>query len=213
MSDPYEFIPPFVSPLTHDEHARLGRIAVLWGQIDMVLDMLLEVSMGLSPKQRKTLIGEKPIGAKLDMLKLHLDDIKTTLGRTYATAFWDLANQTKTQRNRCFHGVWGFRCGKPGEVRPSATHFKDGGSPVRITQLAPLEKKLCKTARVGMNALQEISPAFQQFKQPGAGLLFHGSDKDAPPWLPKWIEQHPVDDRSLDRRHKRGQLPYLRKPL
>ena len=213
MNDPYEFVPPFVSPLTHDQHARLGRIAILWGQIDMMLDQLLELAMGITAKQRQTLIGEKPIGTKLDMLKLHLDDIADTDGRALATEFWDLANQTKTQRNRCFHGVWGLRCGKPNEVYPAATHFKDGGSPVKATQLPPLEKKLCRTARIGMRALQKVSPIFIQMQEPGAARLFHGKANDVPAWLPEWQGQHPMDDRSLDRRHKLGWLPVLTKPV
>ncbi|MEO1967352.1 MAG: hypothetical protein ABGW87_01390 [Sphingomonadaceae bacterium] len=208
MDDPNEFVPPFISPLTHDQHARLGRIAILWGQIDMMLDLLLESALSLSAKQRRTLIGEKPIGTKLDMLKNHLDELDDE-ARELATQFWNLANETKTQRNRIFHGVWGFRCGKTNEVTPAATHFKDGGNPVRVKQLAPLEKKLCKTARIGISA---VNATGYLNRYSGAGRLFHGAG-DTPPWLPEWLEQHPVDDRSLDRRHKRGWLPFLTKPL
>ncbi|MEO6716480.1 MAG: hypothetical protein ABIM50_04435 [Novosphingobium sp.] len=212
MNDPYEFVPPFISPLTHDQHAMLGRIAILWGQIDMVLDLMLEVSMGISPKQRRTLIGEKPLGAKLDMLKAHIDDIQDADGQALALEFWDLANQTKTQRNRCFHGVWGLRCGKANEVYPASTHFKDGGAPVKAEQLPPLEKKLCKTARIGMDALRRFHEIFIHLTEPGATRLFHG-EGEMPSWLAQWREQHPVDDHSLDHRHKPGMLPFLEKPV
>lgn len=209
MSNHLEFVPPFISPLTHDQHARLGRIAVLWGQIDMILDYMLDVALDLKPRQRMTLIGEKPIGAKLDMLSNHFDDIKDQKARELARQFWDLAHQTKTIRNRCFHGVWGFRVGKPHKVTAAATHFKSGADPVRSTQLPALEKKLCRTARVGMDALILL----HEFnRKSGCNRLYHGPG-DPPEWLEEWREQHPLDDRSLDRRWKLGQLPFATNPL
>lgn len=205
----YEFLPPFVSPLTHEEHARFGRIALLWGQIDMMLDLLLELSIGISVKQRRTLIGEKPLGAKLDILSAHLDDISDQEARDLATEFWDLANQTKTLRNRAFHGMWGFRCQGKGKVVAAAAHYKAGDDPVRSTQLPALEKKLCKTARIGFRAIAKLGVFIEPH---GTNRMFHGKG-DRPAWLAQWLEQHPMDDDSLDRRWKLGRLPFLTKPL
>ena len=209
MVDPQEFVPPFLSPLTHEQHARLGRISVLWGQVDMMLDLLLEATLGITGKQRQALIGERPIGAKLDMLKPLIPEIADEATRGLVLEFWDLANQTKTQRNRIFHGVWGWRCGMENEVSTAATHFKDNGNPVKVTQLPALEKKLCKTARIGALAasgLQKLGPI------EGATRIFHGSGLP-PSWLGEWIDQHPIDDGALDHEHKPGQLPYLTNPV
>ena len=210
-SSPSEFVPPFISPLTHDQHAQLGRIAILWGQIDMILDQLLQFAIGLTGQQRITLIGEKPLGAKLSMLTVHLDDIKHKEAQKAAREFWNLANETKTARNRCFHGVWGFRCGKKkNDIFAAAMHFKAKENPVRADQLAPLEKKLCRTARVGWKAVAALSEFSADDR---CGRLYHGPSLKSPPWLQEWREQHPVDDHSLDHRHKAGELPYLTKPL
>lgn len=209
---PSDFVPPFVSPLTHDQHAQLGRIAILWGQIDMILDQLLQHAIGITGEQRITLIGEKPIGAKLDMLSAHLKDISDQKAQQHAREFWNLANETKTVRNRCFHGVWGFRCGKKkNDIFAAAMHFKARENPVRADQLDALEKKLCKTARTGWRALTLLA----DFQSTGdrSGRLYHGPEAHGPSWLQEWREQHPVDDHSLDHRHKAGELPYLTKPL
>lgn len=209
MNDPYEFVPPFVSPLTHDQHARLGRIAILWGQIDMTLDQLLQIAINITGEQRITLIGEKPIGAKLDMLSGNIKNIPNKEGQRLVREFLDLTNQTKTMRNRCFHGVWGFHCGKPNKVTPAASHFKERENPVRVSQLPALEKKLCKTARTGWDAIMLIHQ--HDLNQRGCNRLFHGVG-DTPPWLSEWREQHPLGDHSLDRNWKRGRLPYLAQP-
>lgn len=211
MSDTFEFVPPFISPLTHDQHARIGRIALLWGQIDMILDQLLDKVIGITPQQRMTLIGEKPIGAKIEMLKRHLDSVADAEARDFAALFCELADETKTLRNRCFHGVWGFRCVRENTVSPAAAHWRAAGDPVKVTQLPHLEKKLCKTARAGFNAMVRL----HEFKEQNRGCvrLFHGLGDDPPAWLPEWSAQHPLDDSTLDRRWKLGRLPFLEKPL
>lgn len=157
-----------------------------------------------------TLIGERPIGGKLEMLKNNLKNIANQEARTLANEFWGMANQTKTMRNRCFHGVWGFSVSRGEKVTAGAAHFKEVENPVRADQLPELEKRLCKTARIGWNALTGIND-FANASQ-GCVRLFHGKG-DTPAWLPEWRAQHPLDDHALDHRHKSGQLPYLTKPL
>jgi hypothetical protein len=181
MADPYEFRPPFVSPLTHDQHARVGRIALLWGQIDMELDQLLMIALNLPGRQLRTLMGEKAIGRKLEMLENHLDDLKSSEARKCAREFWNLTNQTKTLRNRCFHGIWGFACSRDKKVIAAAGHFKALNDPLRASQLPALEKKLCKTARVGLLALRAAGMPFTD----GHNRLFHGTGKP-PAWLQEW---------------------------
>lgn len=208
--DPSADLPAFISPLTHDQHAQLGRMAVLWGQVDMILDNLLDLALNITPAQRMTLIGEKPIGAKLDILSKHLSGLTHPQGQKLARRFWDLANQTKTQRNRCFHGVWGWWASPSKKVIPAASHFKAKENPVKVGDLAAIERKLCQTSRAGIEALRLIQDWKTDLR--GSNRLFHGKSP-SPPWLEEWCEQHPVDDRSLDRRHKRGQLPYLAEPV
>ena len=114
-------------------------------------------------------------------------------------------------RNRCFHGIWGFGLDRRAKkIVAAAAHFKELENPVRASQLPALEKKLCKTARCGWDALAEVNNHANVPR--GCNRMFHGKG-EAPPWLGEWIEQHPLGDDDLDRKHKRGQLPYLTKPL
>lgn len=173
-------------------------------------DQLISQVLGLTHKQRLALIGEKPLGAKLELLSSHFDEISDPEQLRLVKEFWDLANQTKAQRNRCFHGVWGFRAMPRKKVIAAASHFKSGNDPVKATQLPALERKLCKTAHAGMAALATYIP----FKDSHlCNRLFHGRSENHPLWLEEWIEQHPVGDHSVHRNWKPGQLPYLEKPL
>lgn len=174
----------------------------------MMVDALINHVVGISSKQRQSLVGEKPIGAKLDILTAHLADVQPVKARSAIQEFITVAAETKSQRNRCFHGVWGLRTMSKGKVVPAAQHFKNGNDPVRATQLPALEKKLCKTARLGMSALNKMG----KLSETGCNHLFHGQANGPPAWLSEWREQHPVGNHDLDRRWKQGQLPYLAKP-
>lgn len=192
----------------HDQHARIGRIALLWGQIDMIVDQLLGKTLGIDARLRKKLVGEKPIGAKLDLLKSEIENLKSEQAISAVKAFINLAHETKSKRNQCFHGIWGLRLKPNKTVTPAAQHWKGGNDPVTASQLPALEKKLCRTARLGYKALE----AAANFPETGCNHLFHGPNDDPPEWFLQWREQHPVGDHDLDHRWKEGQLPYLGKP-
>lgn len=203
-------MPPFLSPLTHDQHAQLGRIAVLWGYVDMYLDNLLDVTLGITPAQRMALIGDKQMGGKLDTLSSHIDMIADAEARRLTWQFWNLCNETKTQRNKAFHGSWGWYARSLTSVTPASMHHKSREQPVKSSELIALERKLCYTASIGNQALGFFKG---YLRYEGAGRLFHGPAGSPPEWLSEWTEQHPVDDQLLDRRWKLGQLPYLTHPL
>src|SRR5688500_15958259 len=135
-----ELSPAFVSPLTDEQHARLGRIAVLWGHIDFLLDELLLNVLKLTRAQRTTLIGEKPIGPKLDYLKPALKTIKDPVARDKAEEFYKILNNTKAQRNHMFHGAWGWHVEERTKTMSAAArHPKSLTNPVRAEQLPRLE--------------------------------------------------------------------------
>lgn len=77
MSDPIEFFPGYVSPLTDKEHARIGRIALLWGQIEHFVEALIPRVSGLSVEELKALkVPDKPVGSKVLFLKAAANRLK-----------------------------------------------------------------------------------------------------------------------------------------
>ena len=193
MSYP-EYLPPYISPLTDKQHAQLGRIALLWGYADSMLDELLLDTLSLTLEQRAMLIGEKPMGPKLDLLRPNIVKIANLDARSKAKAFFDLLNSTKAQRNHAFHGVWGWRVvERERKMVPASRHPKSLENPIKATDLPGLEAILCCACHLGYDAVGIIRG---WDARAGIGRAYHLKDGPQPGWYLRWIEQHPSCDRT-----------------
>lgn len=205
-----DLMPAFISPLTDQEHARLGRIAVLWGHLDFILDELILHILNLTVEQRAKFIGEKPMGPKLEFIRPELGKIKHDDARSKAKEFFRLLNDTKAKRNHVFHGVWGWRA-PPKKKKPEicARHPKSLQNPVRNSDLTALERTLCQASHAGFRALELLR---EWTPSEGPARFAHG--KGPPPeWYVQWTEQHPLRVENLDRKWQLGELPRLVDPI
>lgn len=209
MEELYEF-PAFVSPLTDKEHAQLGRIAILWGQADWLIDEIILTALSITRELQKTLIGEKPIGPKIDILKPHLGDIKNPRAQEAARGFVERLDLTKAKRNHAFHGIWGWRAARNKKVERCSRHPKSLDNPVKAEDLPNLERTLCEAVTQGIMAVLLI-----RGREPEAAVVrfLHGRDGEVPAWFREWSEQHPLLGQSLDRSWSAGQLPRLADPM
>lgn len=208
MSDSTEFMAGYLSPLTDKEHARLGRISVLWGQIEYYLDHLLPVVSGFSDAELKAIgLTEKNVGTKTQFLKAAIQRLTDPARAHEARRFCELIDNTKVARNHAFHGLWGWRASSRSKtVEPCARHSKHPAKPLKIADLAKLEKALCACSRVGHDLLNECL-GWEKERQPVR--FFHGADKAVPTWLSEWTGRNRVGREYLDQNAKEGQLPRL----
>ena len=203
-------VPAFYSPLTHSQHAQLGRIAVLWGQAEMFVENLLTAVLGIEPQLRARLFNDKPIGAKLDTLSSFVNDLQNVPAAKAARAFLTLAQEVKSDRNQCFHGVWGFHVrSKQQDIKAAAKHQRSPERPFKAENLPRLERKLCQLSHLGMLALESLG---QMDRLDGAYPLFHG-DPPTEAWSQEWRAQHYADRQIPGDTWKPGRLPFLEHPL
>ena len=210
MSKTYK-LPAFVSPLTDEEHAQLGRIAILWGQADWLIDEIILSALDITRTLQKTLIGEKPIGPKIALLKPHLGDIADERAQEAARGFVERLNNTKAKRNHMFHGIWGWRAHPQKKVvERCARHPKSLHNPAKVDDMPQLEETLCEAVNQGLMAV-----AILRGVEPQAGVVrfLHGRDDEVPEWFQQWSEQHPLLGDNWDQNWKAGQLPRLIDPL
>lgn len=207
MNDPLEYLPGYVSPLTDMEHATLGRIAILWGQIEHFVEELLPMVTGLSYEEMEALqINSKTISSKVDFLKTAVGRIKDEAIRTQIVEFCAIIHETKTQRNHIFHGIWGWRADeRTKRVFPAAWKRSDPGAPFDYQKLPVLEKKLCKAARMGFNLFTRWHG--ERVPLHPSRFVHHNAQNDPPIWLLQWSKRNPWDDDSQDRIERAGQLP------
>lgn len=213
MSDPLEFIPGYVSPLTDKQHAQIGRIAILWGQIEHFVEMFLPQVTGLSWEELVTLsVTDKPIGAKVMFLKAASARITDENLREQVRRFCTAIDNTKVARNHVFHGMWGWRGDKRTKtVFPAARKTSAPQAPFKATQLPALEKRLCACARLAADIYGHYWNDNNRFKF--GRYLHHGDKEQVPQWLGLWSARNPLPVATLDRNAKAGRLPFLDDPF
>ncbi len=210
MSNPLEFAPGFVSPLTDKEHATIGRIAILWGQIESCVDDLLPHISGLTTEQVEALqLYNKPMSQKVAFLKGSVPRYPHDRFKEPILNFCALIDETKVQRNHVFHGMWGWRGDtKKQRVFPAARKQSSPDAPLPASKLPGLEKKLCKCSRLGFDVFAQIELG-QLTRHPLTRFFHHRDEPDGsiPQWLEQWSERNPWNSDDPDQIAPAGQLP------
>lgn len=210
--DPLEFIPGYISPLTEKDHARIGRIAVLWGQIEHFIEEILPYVTRLTWDELVAArVTEKPIGTKVDILKQARKRLEDEEISEQVREFCVAIEETKVQRNHLFHGVWGWRAtSRTKTVVPAARKTSNPDQPLKIVQLPGLEKKLCRCSRLGTDLVMHFHHEGYRVKY---SRFLHHDGHDIQEWLEQWTERNPLDVAALDRTVKPGTLPSLEHPF
>lgn len=205
-----ENVAGYISPLTDEEHATLGRIAVLWGQIESAIDNILPTFCGLSSDEIDALqIFDKPIAAKAALLKRVSKRRSRADVHGKVEEFLQIIDDTKVRRNQAFHSMWGWRLdARKRTVEPCARYLKSPGQGIKASALSQLERELNRCARLGKDLLHL---AWGEGPDYNPSRFFHGAD-DPQEWFEQWLERNPVYLHNLDCGPKTDQLPRLREP-
>jgi hypothetical protein len=210
--DPLEYIPGYISPLSDKEHARLGRIAVLWGQIEHFVEYLLPRVSGLTWKELEALqVTEKQMASKTSFLQLAAKRLGDAELEKQVRKFCELIHDTKTRRNHAFHGIWGLRANSRFKtVEACARRTVDPKAPMKVAQLIALERELCRCSRLGLDLLYAFEGDGVRVKY---NRFLHHADREPPEWLKQWSKRNPLDCEALDRNAAKRQLPRPEKPF
>lgn len=163
----------------------MGYLAVLWGQVDFLMDEILMFAHEFDEDQRKLFLTDKPMGGKADMLAKVMSRLPDD-AREHAKAFHAAIQATKQRRNSAFHGVWGWRIEKRSKLKnPASFHHTTKDNPVRATDLRKLAEELTKCTQDGSRAMC----ALRGFKYSPAGQFVWGGMPNEKGQPPEWIAQ------------------------
>jgi hypothetical protein len=152
-SEPVPPTPGFEIPLSATSLAHLGLMAVLWGQIDHIIDNLIAHAYRIDYAQRRALVGEKPIGAKVDLLKSHIDGLPAE-AQENTRRFLELITATKQDRNAAFHGLWAIHLNKrTGVESVAALYGKSPNNPLTPDRFLPIIQQLAECSNIGCSAM------------------------------------------------------------
>lgn len=151
VNPPDSTYPAFQIPLSDKEVATIGLIAVVWGQIDMLLDEVLLFAHEIDVDQRRELLGDtKQIGSKLDLVARGLNRIHPKETRALLQGVLEKLQSLKRDRNSLFHGCWGFKFDrKTKDFTDRGTLYQPSpDNPLRPSRLSPLLTELTECSRL-----------------------------------------------------------------
>ncbi len=141
--------PVYEIPMDDSTLIVLGRIAVMWGQIEAHLEFILINLSGLPPEEY--MAGNKHIGisGKLSQLSRLLSDPKFASIRTHLLLAHQEVDDCISDRNVTMHGLWGWGELESGNwVACSRSPRRE--EPILVTELINLHERV-RTAALAMD--------------------------------------------------------------
>lgn len=99
--------PPFEIPLTDEDLILMGKIAVMWGQIDEGFNSILRWVLKLDPKVFESLLGNQMIGSRVRHLKAATPTSTRPRARDLLAEVTRRMADILPMRNAAMHGCWG----------------------------------------------------------------------------------------------------------
>ena len=152
-------------PLSDEQFAILGKIAALFGQIEMQIDVLTMHIAGIrDPSSYEAFTNSNQLGTKVTLLK-KISSMKLERGpRSTIERLCLELTKLSTDRNHALHGQWGYFKGKKESIDsksvPAARSHKRSLNPLLASELPRMLIDAENIASLSMRAATEILPGF-----------------------------------------------------
>lgn len=100
--------PVYHIPLSEAQLVLIGRITVVWAQVDFHLDRILMSLHNIDEEQCKTFYGRTTIGPKSDAAKIACSRARSELSRSSIAEMCADIGLCLRDRNLMTHGMWGY---------------------------------------------------------------------------------------------------------
>ena len=133
--------PKFKISLTAQQTLEVGRLTVIWGQIDHFVLSSVSLLLAHDLAAGTALMGDMTTGPLVNLLNKSRHRIGDDEIRKLTKKFCDDMGPLITTRNHIMHGIWGFYLpGKnPKKAKPGCLFVKDPDNPVfpeKVTEVA-----------------------------------------------------------------------------
>jgi hypothetical protein len=152
----------FQIPLYRSQLEALGRLAVIFGQIDFLMTGIISHLLYIDTMAGFTQMDDVTSGRKLGILRKNLYRVKNLEARTLLEQFDDAMGGLVERRNHVFHGIWGWHL-KDGKSRPGCYYPKKKDVTVYPEKLAEYGRLLAQQA----HALQRAFCLIHEIPAPG----------------------------------------------
>ncbi|MEO4040356.1 hypothetical protein AAFN47_01965 [Hoeflea sp. CAU 1731] len=125
--------PPFDLPLSDPDLLLMGKIAILWGQIDESFNSCLRLVLKIDNRVFESLLGNQMIGSRVSHMKAAIHTATDSRNRELLSEIVSKMEDVLPSRNAAMHGCWGryvldpsykkFRVGTFNHQKPKSRFF------------------------------------------------------------------------------------------
>lgn len=135
--------PAYKIPLNDEELLLVGRITILWGQIEFFVDDIICAIHGIDREQLDLFASGQMIGSRVNFIDKGIARIKSKALRDQANRVVKEIRRVGPDRNMLTHGIWGFHVNKARTQQRAGAHSKKRPkTPMFATQLVRLESDI-----------------------------------------------------------------------
>ena len=141
--------PAFQISLTTIETLELGRLALIWGQIDQLLMLSISHLIAVDQEAGALIVKDMTTGQLVNLLRKNRKRIQGEAARNLAKDFCAEMGSLIELRNHVIHGVWGWYLPgkKPRKGKPGCFYTKNLHKPVFPSELNPAANKAANLSR------------------------------------------------------------------
>jgi hypothetical protein len=154
----------YTIPLSEEELADLGRFSALWGQMDLMICMVLSLLTNCSLPATLTFVGGSTTGPKLNLLQRQKVESKETAAHLKQTCA--RIGRLLEDRNHIAHGMWGMHTDDKGVGRAGSFFPRRGvDDPLCADRLSELCEDVAIITRDLGKLMSLLNPKYRQQKR------------------------------------------------
>lgn len=182
-------LPSWLIPLSDEDQARLGRIVVMWGQVESVLDYIIQAFTPIDEAAYKSLLGGRMLSTKVGIVLNLAKEITNLRTMKACEELCSLINASSSDRNDAVHGRWGYSAEAGEPVAQSSKRNKL----FKLEMLHKLEQDSIAITRAAVEVIQACAgrrgvrhheQIRMEIPKPAASL---GTGRALPHWPSHWI--------------------------
>lgn len=138
--------PVYQLPVSDDELLIVGRITLMWAQLDFQLDAILTSLHKIDGEQFTAFFGRTMIGAKVQAVKAATKRASSSAVQIALGEMCDAISKCLTDRNLMTHGMWGWNWNEDQGAWESCAISHRKGQAFVASELPELHEKIVEAA-------------------------------------------------------------------
>lgn len=166
--------PAYEIPLTDEELLLVGKIGIMWAQIDEFFNQVIRITLDMPSDLFEHFLADRMIGSKKDTFKRYAKMIPNPETRKRAHHLIEKIENVLPKRNLAFHGCWGSYVvnTKPHTLRAGAFNRQKPKQRLYAYEIEQLYRDVCEISHLVTEYWRRVDEVSFETKGGAPRILF-----------------------------------------